>query len=93
MQHRNEPRIGRRAVTKALTVAAAAAITNSRWIPDALAPVVSAQAAAGLKDVVPNGWLIGVAINQNQSDARDTMAVDLITRHAQSVERSAQPVA
>jgi endo-1,4-beta-xylanase len=85
MQRQNEPGIGRRAVTKALTVAAAAAFIDSRWSPDALAPALSAQAGAGLKDVVPNGWLIGVAINQSQSDARDTTAVDLITRQFNSI--------
>src|SRR5688500_6307497 len=85
MQRQNEPGIGRRAVTKALTVAAAAAFIDSRWSPDALAPALSAQAGAGLKDVVPNGWLIGVAINQSQSDARDTTGVDLITRQFNSI--------
>jgi endo-1,4-beta-xylanase len=84
MQHRNEPRIGRRAVTKALTVAAAA-ITTSRWTPDAVAPALSAQAGLALKHVVPNGWLIGVAVNQDQSDARDAVAADLITRQFNSI--------
>jgi endo-1,4-beta-xylanase len=85
MQHWNEPGFGRRAVTKALTVAAAAAITNSRWTPEVLSPALSAQAGAALKDLVPNGWLIGVAINQNQSDGRDSVAVDLITRQFNSI--------
>ena len=84
MQHRNTHEIDRRTVTRALTVAAAAALAGSRWAPLGLAPTVAAQAAA-LKDVVPQGWLIGVAINQNQSDARDTVAVELIARQFNSI--------
>lgn len=45
---------------------------------------VAAQAAA-LKDVVPRGWLIGVAINQRQSDGVDTAAVELVTRQFNSI--------
>jgi endo-1,4-beta-xylanase len=85
MQHRNAHEIDRRAVTRALTVAAAAVIADSRWAPLGLASTVAAQAAATLKDVVPKGWLIGVAINQNQSDARDAVAVELITRQFNSI--------
>ena len=46
------------------------------WVPRAVAQSVA------LKAIVPSGWVIGAAINQNQSDERDGAAVDLITRHA-----------
>ena len=46
--------------------------------------LVSAQPAA-LKALVPTGWLIGVALNQNQSDGRDAAAVDLVTRHFNAI--------
>jgi endo-1,4-beta-xylanase len=45
---------------------------------------VAAQGVA-FKDVVPKGWLIGAAINQNQSDGRDTAAVDLVTRQFNTI--------
>ena len=51
----------------------------------ALGPVLAARQTVALKDLVPRGWLIGVAINQRQSDGRDTVAVDLITRQFNSV--------
>ncbi len=51
----------------------------------ALAPGLAAQQTVALKDVVPKGWLIGAALNQNQSDGRDTVAVDLVTRHFNSI--------
>jgi endo-1,4-beta-xylanase len=47
-------------------------------------PKLAAQGVA-LKDLVPNGWTIGAAINQNQSDGRDTVAVDLITRQFNTI--------
>jgi endo-1,4-beta-xylanase len=50
----------------------------------ALAPNVIAWQPVALKDVVPKGWLIGAAINQNQSDGRDTAAVELVTRQFNS---------
>ena len=40
---------------------------------------------SALKDLVPKGWLIGAAINQNQSDGRDTVAVDLVTRQFNTI--------
>ena len=33
-----------------------------------------------LKDLMPKGMVIGVAINQRQSDRVDTAAVDIITK-------------
>ena len=69
----------------ALAAAAVAAFTDGRWVPLAFAPAAAAQTPAALKDLVPKGWLIGVAINQNQSDARDTVAVELITRQFNAI--------
>jgi endo-1,4-beta-xylanase len=51
----------------------------------AVAPAGSAWQTVALKDLVPKGWLIGVAINQNQSDGRDTAAVDLVTKQFNSI--------
>jgi endo-1,4-beta-xylanase len=45
----------------------------------AAAPLTARQDVA-LKDLMPKGMVIGVAINQRQSDAVDTAAVDLITK-------------
>src|SRR3954453_5132011 len=45
----------------------------------AAAPLAARQDVA-LKDLMPKGMVIGVAINQRQSDAVDTAAVDLITK-------------
>ena len=49
------------------------------WVPRAVAQSVA------LKEIVPSGWLIGAAINQNQSDERDGAAVDLITRQFSTI--------
>lgn len=46
----------------------------------AAAPLTARQDVA-LKDLMPKGMAIGVAINQRQSDGVDT-AVDIITKHA-----------
>src|SRR5688572_26972181 len=54
-----------------------------RWTTVATLPV-AAQTAA-LKDLVPKGWLIGVALNQRQSDGTDTVAVELVTRQFNSI--------
>jgi endo-1,4-beta-xylanase len=51
----------------------------------ALAPAVSARQAVALKDLVPKNWVIGAAINQNQSDGRDATAVDLVTRQFNTI--------
>ena len=45
----------------------------------AVAPGVVARQTVALKALVPKGWLIGAAINQNQSDSRDAAAVDIVT--------------
>jgi endo-1,4-beta-xylanase len=45
----------------------------------AITPVAARQDVA-LKDLMPQGTVIGVAINQRQSDGVDTAAVDLITK-------------
>jgi endo-1,4-beta-xylanase len=49
-----------------------------------LAYTAVAQSAA-LKELVPAGWLIGVALNQRQSDGRDESAVELVTRQFNSI--------
>src|ERR671924_370456 len=49
----------------------------------ALVPFVSPVAArqmAVLKDLMPKGMVVGVALNQRQSDGIDTAAVDIITK-------------
>jgi len=45
----------------------------------ASAPMMARQDAA-LKDLIPKGMVIGVAINQRQSDGVDAAAVDIITK-------------
>ena len=45
----------------------------------AIAPLTARQDVA-LKDLMPKGMVIGVAINQRQSDGVDTAAVDIITK-------------
>lgn len=74
-------RIDRRGFAKSLSVAAGV-IAAGRWTTVALP--VAAQTAA-LKDLVPKGWLIGVALNQRQSDGTDSVAVDLVTRQFNSI--------
>ena len=77
--------VSRRAFAGAVAAAAAATWAGRvRGIPFGLVPSVVAQGAA-LRDLVPKGWLIGAAINQNQSDGRDTAAVDLITRQFNTI--------
>jgi len=78
-------RISRRkfAATGSAAVVAAVA-TRVRALPFVLVPGLAAQVVA-LKEVVPSGWLIGAAINQNQSDGRDTVAVDLVTRQFNTI--------
>jgi len=78
-------RISRRrfAATGSAAVVAAVA-TRVRALPFVLVPGLAAQVGA-LKEVVPSGWLIGAAINQNQSDGRDTVAVDLVTRQFNTI--------
>jgi hypothetical protein len=44
-----------------------------------LGPAAAHQDVA-LKDLMPKGMVVGVAINQRQFDGTDTAAVDLITK-------------
>lgn len=44
------------------------------------APPLTARQDVALKDLMPKGMVIGVAINQRQSDGVDTAAVDIITK-------------
>jgi endo-1,4-beta-xylanase len=46
----------------------------------AAAAPISARQDIALKDLMPAGMVVGVAINQRQSDLIDTAGVDLITR-------------
>jgi endo-1,4-beta-xylanase len=76
-------KIDRRGFAKSLPVAVGVAAA-SPWTTIVPVPSVAAQAAA-LKDLVPKGWLIGVALNQRQSDGVDAQAVDLVTRQFNSI--------
>src|SRR5687768_11539045 len=64
-------------------IRAIAVITLAAAVASAVA-AASVQTAA-LKDVVPKGWLVGVAINQRQSDGVDTQAVEIITKQFNSI--------
>src|SRR5688572_2488893 len=44
------------------------------------APAAAALKDAALKDLMPKGMVIGVAMNQRQSDGVDTAAVDIIAK-------------
>ncbi len=59
-----------RAIRTALTIATAIVATSH----------VAARQDVALKDLMPQGMLIGVAINQRQSDGIDAAAVDIITK-------------
>jgi endo-1,4-beta-xylanase len=48
-------------------------------------PALTARQAVALKDLMPKGMVIGVALNQRQSDGVDTAAVDIVTRHFSSI--------
>src|SRR6188768_4347771 len=54
-----------------------------KWLVASAGLVLLASAAhqeVALKDLMPKGMVIGVAINQRQSDGVDTAAVDIITK-------------
>jgi endo-1,4-beta-xylanase len=51
----------------------------------AFAVPIAARQSDALKELMPTGIAIGVAINQRQSDGVDTAAVDLITRQFNQV--------
>src|SRR6187401_2222351 len=54
-----------------------------KWLIAAAGVALLAAAShqdVALKDLMPRGMVIGVAINQRQSDGVDTAAVDLITK-------------
>src|SRR5689334_3712909 len=76
--------VSRRAFGRVCSAAMAATVAmRGNWVPGVV-PELAAQGVA-LKDLVPKGWVIGAAINQNQSDGRDTVAVDLITRQFNTI--------
>lgn len=84
MQPNQPANMSRRAFASAVAAAAAAAVATRGQAFAWPSAVLAAQAVA-LKDLVPADWLIGAAINQNQSDGRDTVAVDLITRQFNTI--------
>jgi endo-1,4-beta-xylanase len=49
------------------------------------APGLTARQTVALKNLMPKGMVIGVALNQRQSDGVDTAAVDIVTRHFNSI--------
>ena len=51
----------------------------------AIAPAVATQQTVAFTNIVPKGWLIGVAVNQNQTEGRDTVGVELVTRPCNSI--------
>ena len=76
--------IAHRAVARLVSAAAAGALLSAA--PSTfLGSVRAAAQTVALKDIVPAGWLIGAAINQNQSDGRDDVAVDLVTRQFSTI--------
>jgi endo-1,4-beta-xylanase len=84
-QPKTTARTSRRAFASALAAPAVAAMAwRVRPLRRVFVPRVAAQGIA-LKDLVPTGWLIGAAVNQNQSDERDTVAVDLVTRQFNTI--------
>ena len=77
--------MSRRAFASAVAAAAAASVIGRvHGLQSVFVPGLMAQAVS-LKDLVPKDWLIGAAVNQNQSDGRDTVAVDLITRQFNTI--------
>ena len=74
----------RRRFVAMVSSAAAAAMAARGRVPFFLVEPAAAQDVA-LKDLVPRGWVIGAAINQNQSDGRDTVAVNLVTRQFNTI--------
>ena len=83
MQPQRPATISRRAFAGSLSAAAAVAL-STRGLPLVFVPPLLAQTVA-LKALVPNGWLIGAALNQKQSDGRDSVAVELVTRQFNTI--------
>jgi endo-1,4-beta-xylanase len=63
-------------MTAILRIASVAALVAAAW----MAPALAARQAVALKELMPKGMVIGVAINQRQSDGVDTAAVEIVTR-------------
>jgi GH35 family endo-1,4-beta-xylanase len=83
MQRQRPATISRRAFAGSLSAAAAVAL-STRGLPLVFVPPLLAQTVA-LKELVPNGWLIGAALNQKQSDGLDSVAVELVTRQFNTI--------
>ena len=84
MQLDPRPAISRRTFAVMVSAVAVTTVARLQRHPLVFLPGVAAQTVA-LKDLVPKGWLIGAAINQNQSDGRDAVAVDLVTRQFNTI--------
>jgi endo-1,4-beta-xylanase len=79
-------RVDRRDFAKSLSAGVAAVAAASQgWTALGLIPDRAAAQATTLKALVPKGWLIGVALNQRQSDGADATAVDLVTTQFNSI--------
>ena len=70
-----------RLIAAAVAVAAAFTAAAPLTARQDAAPAAAALKDAALKDLMPKGMVIGVAMNQRQSDGVDTAAVDIITMH------------
>ena len=78
-------KIDRRGFAKSLSATAGAVAASGRWTALVQGPAVAEAQARALKALVPKGWLIGAALNQNQSDERDAVAVELVTRQFNTI--------
>ena len=76
---------GLRAFATVVSAAAAGALLSIAMPSAFLGPAPAVAQSVALKEIVPKGWLIGAAINQNQSDERDGAGVDLITRQFNTI--------
>jgi endo-1,4-beta-xylanase len=66
----------RAAMTATHRTTAILALAAAPWF----APLLAARQPVALKDLMPKGMVIGVALNQRQSDGVDTAAVDIVTK-------------
>ena len=69
-----------RFIAAAVAVAAAFTAAAPLTARQDAAPAAAALKDAALRDLMPKGMVIGVAMNQRQSDGVDTAAVDIITK-------------
>src|SRR5688500_9988501 len=69
-----------RTIAATVAFAAAVAVAAPLTARQDAAPAAAALKDAALKDLMPKGMVIGVALNQRQSDGVDTAAVDIIAK-------------